>query len=62
MPLWEKIAFTVFTLAMLYYLYPGMLAAMDRSKQAEEKHWGTVLVLAAVLAVFILLLISVVRQ
>ena len=61
MPLWEKIAFTIFVLVMIYLLYPVMLASMEKSRQAQEKHWGTVLLLTAALVVFVLLLISVVQ-
>ncbi len=61
MPLWEKIAFTIFTLVMIYLLYPGIRASMEKSRQAQEKHWGTVLLLTAALVVFVLLLISVVQ-
>lgn len=61
MPLWEKIAFTVFALVMVFLLYPGMRAAMEKSRQAQEKHWGTVLLLAAALVVFVILLISMVQ-
>ena len=61
MPLWEKIAFTIFALIMIVLLYPGMRASIERSKQAQEKHWGTVLLLAAALVIFVLLLISLVQ-
>ena len=61
MPLWEKIAFTIFALVMIFLLYPGMRAAMEKSRQAEEKHWGTVLLLTAALVIFVLLLISMVQ-
>jgi len=61
MPLWEKIAFTIFALVMIYLLYPGVLASMEKSRQAQEKHWGTVLLLTAALVIFVLLLLSVVQ-
>ena len=61
MALWEKIAFTIFALAMIYFLYPGMLAAMERSKQAQDKHWGTVILLTIALIAFVLLLIAMVQ-
>jgi len=46
---------------MLFFLVPRIKASMEMSKQAEEKHWGTVLGLAAILIAFILLLIYSVR-
>ena len=61
MPLWEKIAFTIFVLVMIYLLYPGIRASLEKSRQAQDKHWGTVLILTAALVIFVLLLISVVQ-
>jgi hypothetical protein len=61
MALWEKILYVVLVLAMIVMFYPSMLAALEKSKQAQEKHWGTVLLLAAALAGFVLLLISLVQ-
>jgi hypothetical protein len=40
---------------------PGIKATIERSKNAEEKHWGTLILLAAVLVAFVILLISSVR-
>ena len=37
--------------------FPGIKATMERSKNAEEKHWGTLLLLAAVLIGFVLLMV-----
>lgn len=42
---------------MLFFLVPRIKASMTMSKQAEEKHWGTILGLAAILVMFIFLLI-----
>jgi hypothetical protein len=40
---------------------PGIKATIERSKNAEEKHWGTVALLAVVLVAFVVLLIWSVR-
>lgn len=60
MAMWEKILYAGVLVAMIVMFYPSMLAAMERSKQSQVKHWGTVLVLAAALVGFILLLINLV--
>ena len=42
---------------LLFFLVPRIKPAMEMSKQSEEKHWGTVLGLAAILIAFVFLLI-----
>lgn len=42
---------------LLFFLVPRIKPAMEMSKQSEEKHWSTVAGLAAILALFIFLLI-----
>ena len=61
MALWEKILLAVTALVMIYLLYPGVRASLDKSRQAQEKHWGTVALLALALVGFVLLLIQMVR-
>ena len=58
MELWEQLLAAVLGLLIIFMFFPGMKAGMEKSKNAEEKHWGTVLLLAAVLIGFIMLLIS----
>ena len=41
---------------MLFFLVPRIKPAMEMSKQSGEKHWGTVLGLAAILILFVFLL------
>jgi len=52
----------VLGLGILYWVAPGIKNAMARSKNAQVKHWGTVLVLTAALLLFVFLLVSSVRQ
>lgn len=61
MALWEKLLYGGVLLAMIIAFYPRMRGAMAESKQAQEKHWGTVLVLAAALVGFVIVLIAMVR-
>lgn len=58
MELWQKILMAVMGIAILFFLFPGIKASMERSKNAEEKHWGTTLLLAAALIAFVVFLVS----
>ena len=53
----ETIFAVIIAGAMLFFLVPRIKPALEVSKQSEEKHWGTVLGLAAVLIMFIFLLV-----
>lgn len=57
MELWQQILAAAAGLLMLFYLAPAIKPALEKSKNAEEKHWGTLALLAAVLIGFILLMI-----
>jgi len=61
MELWEQILLGAMGLLVVFFFFPGIKATMERSKNAEEKHWGTLLLLAAVLVAFIAFLISTVQ-
>lgn len=58
MALWEQIAMAAMGLLVLFFLFPGIKASMARSKNAEEKHWGSVGLIALVLIAFVFLLIN----
>ena len=58
MALWEQLLAGAIALLVIFMFFPGIKATMEKSKNAEEKHWGTLLLLAVVLIAFILLLIS----
>ena len=61
MELWEQIALGALALLVLFMFGPGIKATIERSKNAQEKHWSTVALLAAVLVAFVVLLIWSVR-
>ncbi|MGB5396451.1 MAG: hypothetical protein WBN96_04830 [Gammaproteobacteria bacterium] len=61
MEFWEQALLAITALVMIYLLYPGVRASLEKSRQAQEKHWGTVILLALGLVGFVLLLISLVR-
>ena len=58
MELWEQLLAGAIGLLVLFMFFPGIKATMERSKNAEEKHWGTLILLAVVLIAFIMLMIS----
>jgi cellobiose-specific phosphotransferase system component IIC len=62
MELWQQILAVVLGLMVLFFAVPSIKGALEKSKNAEEKHWGSVALLAAVLIGFILLMIYSVRH
>ncbi|NNJ95557.1 MAG: hypothetical protein HKP12_00140 [Gammaproteobacteria bacterium] len=61
MELWEQIALGALAVLVLFLFRPGIKATLERSKNAEEKHWGTLALLAVVLISFVIFLIWSVR-
>ncbi len=57
MELWQQLLAGALGLFVIFMFFPGIKATMERSKNAKEKHWGTLLLLAVVLIAFILLMI-----
>ncbi len=58
MELWEQLLAGAIGLLVLFMFFPGIKATMERSKNAEEKHWGTLVLLTVVLIAFIMLMIN----
>ena len=58
METWQQILTAALLVAMLFFIWPGVKASIERSKQAEEKHWGSFILIALALVAFIALLIS----
>ena len=61
MELWEQLALGALAILVLFLFRPGIKATIERSKNAEEKHWGTIALLAVVLIAFVVLMIWSVR-
>ena len=57
MALWEQLLAGALGLLVLFLFIPGIKATMEKSKNAEEKHWGTLLLLTIVLIAFVMLMI-----
>ncbi len=58
MELWQQIMAAGLGIMVLFIVFPSVKGAIEKSKNAEEKHWGTVILLAVVLIAFVLLMIS----
>ncbi len=58
MELWEQLLAGAIGLFVIFMFFPGIKATMEKSKNAKEKHWGTLILLTVVLVGFILLMIS----
>jgi len=58
MALWEQIAMGAMGLLVVFFFFPGIKATMERSKNAEKKHWGSLALIALVLIAFVFLLIN----
>ena len=61
MELWEQLVLGALAVLVLFMFRPGIKATIERSKNAEEKHWGTIALLAVVLIAFVVLMIWSVR-
>jgi len=59
---WMQILWAIGGILLLFMILPGVKASMQKSREAEEKHWGTVILLAAVLIGFVMLLVYSVRS
>jgi len=57
MALWEQLLAGALGLLVLFLFFPGIKATMEKSRNAKEKHWGTLALLALVLIGFVLLMI-----
>ena len=58
MALWEQLLAGAIALLVIFMFFPGIKATMEKSRNAREKHWGTLLLLTIVLIAFVMLLIS----
>ncbi len=57
MALWQQLLAGAIGLLVIFMFFPGIKATMEKSKNAEEKHWGTLILLTIVLIAFVLLMI-----
>ena len=57
MALWQQLLAGAIGLLVLFMFFPGIKATMEKSRNAEEKHWGTLILLTIVLIAFVFLMI-----
>lgn len=62
MPIWEQILLGIGGLILAIFFWPGIVATMEKSRQAEHKDWAGVLIPITVVVIFIVLLIAVARS
>lgn len=56
---WEKVIVAVLALALIFFMRPGLKAAMERSKQAENKDWAGALIPIGFVVLFVIFLIMI---
>ena len=61
MALWEQLLAGAMGLLIVFFFFPGIKATMEKSRNAEQKHWGTLALLAVALVGFVVFLISTVQ-
>ena len=61
MGVWESLLLGVIALFVVFWFRPGIKAAYQRSREAKERNWGAVLVPIALVVLFVLFLIAMVR-
>ncbi len=54
---WETVIVAILALALVFYLRPGIKAALEKSKKTEEKDWSGVLIPIAIVVLFVIFLI-----
>ena len=62
MAVWEQVLLGVGGLVLVFFFWPGAKAAMEKSKQAENPDWGSVLIPISAVVIFIVLLVMVARS
>lgn len=62
MAVWEQILLGVGGLLLVFFFWPGAEAAMEKSKQAENPDWGSILIPISAVVIFIVLLVMVARS
>jgi len=59
MELWQKILLGVMGLLLILWFRPGLKAALEQSKRAENKDWKSVIIPIVIVVLFVVFLISI---
>ncbi len=62
MALWQQILWGMGAVMIFFWLWPGVRVAMEKTRNAENKDWMGFLIPVALVVLFVLLLISMVRS
>lgn len=62
MALWEQILLGMGGVLLLFFFWPGVNAAMQRSREAENPDWQGALLPIAVVLLFVIVLIYLARN
>jgi hypothetical protein len=57
MEMWEKLLLGVLGLLLILWFRPGLKAALEQSKRAEQKDWKAVVVPVTVVVLFVIFVI-----
>lgn len=58
---WQQAVLAIVVLLVLWWTLPGVKAALERSRRAEQRDWRGVLLPVGAVVIFVLLLIALVR-
>lgn len=62
MAIWEQVLLGIGGLLLAFFFWPGIMATMEKSRQAEHKDWVGVFIPITVVVIFIIMLIAVARS
>jgi len=62
MAIWEQVLLGIGAFVILFMFWPGVKAAMERSKAVEKPDWASALIPIVLVVVFIVVLIAIARN
>jgi hypothetical protein len=62
MATWEQVLVGIGGLLLVFFFWPGAKAAMEKSRQAENPDWGSVLIPITAVVIFIVILVMFARS
>ncbi len=62
MAIWEQVLLGMGAFLLLFFFWPGVKVAMERSKQAENPDWKGALIPVGLVILFVILLIMMAKS
>lgn len=62
MVIWEQVLLGVGGLLLVFFFWPGTKAAMEKSRQMEDRDWSGVFIPIAAVVLFVILLVMVAKS